>query len=269
MSVSVDGAAMSPLDAAYTEMVASGDDPGAVSGFHERLLTAWLSLVLATEPGQGAEAVRPEVFDVEEGRFVLAFDSDDRMAAFLDRARPSAGLSGRSLIAMLAGRGLGIALNLGDAPSATLLPAETIDWLSDRLRDAALVEIKAAPDWAGPPVDVPAALIDGLGRRVAAFGPTIGRAVLVASRSGDGAPALTLAVSGAPEVARAAIAAAVAEAAAICGPQDRAVQVFFVDRPSAVMKRLKKVGIVFEPLAPVADQPSAIGDDIARPPILR
>ncbi len=268
MSGIADDAAMSPLDVAFIEMAAAGDDPIAAARFHERLLAGWLSVVLAAEPEQGAEAVRPEVFDVEEGRFVLAFDSDGRMAAFLDRARPSAGLSGRSLIAMLAGRGLGIALNLGEAPSATLLPAETIDWLADRLREAALVEIDTGLDWVGPPLDAPAALIDGLGRRITAFGPTIGMAVLVASRSGDAEPALTLAVSGAPEAARAAIAAAVAEAAAICGPHDRAVQVFFVDRDLAVLARLERVGIVFE-VAAALEAPPAGSDNGARPPILR
>ena len=63
------------------------------------------------------------VYDLSDGRFVLAFDREERMAAFLDAPAPFAALSGRRLAALLDGRKLGLALNLG-APSATLLPPD-------------------------------------------------------------------------------------------------------------------------------------------------
>jgi catechol 2,3-dioxygenase-like lactoylglutathione lyase family enzyme len=99
-----------PLDAAFRAQEA---DPTLRPRFYERVLDAELVVPLAEEAG---ESMRPQVFPLEQGPYVLAFDRDKRMGAFLEGPVPFAPLSGRRLVALLAGQGIGIALNLG-APS--------------------------------------------------------------------------------------------------------------------------------------------------------
>ena len=129
------GAAMTaetPLDAAFLAQEAD-PDPALRLRFHERVLDAELAVAL-DEAAEG-DALRPSVYDLEDGRFVLAFDRDERLADFFGMPTAFAVLTGRRLAAMLAGQGTGIALNLG-APSATLLPAAAVDWLAAMVQPA-------------------------------------------------------------------------------------------------------------------------------------
>ena len=92
---------LTPLDAAFLAMEAGGEAEAPRMRFYETLLAAELFVVLEEEAG---ETLRPRLFDIEEGRFVLAFDTDERLAGFLDAPAPYAALSGRRLAAALAGR---------------------------------------------------------------------------------------------------------------------------------------------------------------------
>ena len=69
-----------PLDAAHAAMQAAPEDAAPRLRFFETLADAELFLML-TQEAQG-ETLSPETFEVEEGRFVLAFDREDRLAAF-------------------------------------------------------------------------------------------------------------------------------------------------------------------------------------------
>ena len=118
--------AETPLDRAFRAQEGDPADPALRLRFHERVLDAELLLVLVAPPAAGLE---PRVLDLEAGRYVLAFDRDERLADFLGAPAPFAALSGRRLAGLLAGQGVGIALNLG-AASASLLPPETVDWMA-------------------------------------------------------------------------------------------------------------------------------------------
>ena len=79
--------------------------------------------LLIEEAEDGAE-VRPRVFALEEGRFVLAFDREDRLAAFAEGPAPYAALPGRVLAQRLAA--VTPARKLSSTPSrtsATVRPA--------------------------------------------------------------------------------------------------------------------------------------------------
>ena len=122
------------LDTAYTAMEAAPQDDAARLRFFERLADSELFLML-TEEAQG-ENISPELFDVADGRFVLAFDREDRLAQFAGRPVPYAALSGRILSSMLAGQGIGLGLNLEVAPSSMLIPSEALGWLATTLEHA-------------------------------------------------------------------------------------------------------------------------------------
>ena len=82
-----------------------------------------------------AMSMTPRLFDIEGTRYALAFDLPERLSAFAGAA-DAATLSGRRLAAMLAAEGLGLGLNLDDAPSAQLLDPAAMVWLTTTLAHA-------------------------------------------------------------------------------------------------------------------------------------
>lgn len=256
--------AETPLDAAFLASAAD-PDPALLLRFHERVLDAELAVPLAGEAG---ETLDPQVFDLEDGRFVLAFDRDERLADFFGAPTDFAVLTGRRLATLLAGQGTGIALNLG-APSATLLPAGAVDWLAamaapaPEAREARLAGLAA-------PASVPPALAAGLAAKLAAMADAVPAAHLVATGEGSG---LVLALTGVPEAARTGVAAAVAEAVRFTADAP-SLDVTFVEAGSASAAAVARAGLRLdlprpetEPETPPAAQ--GPGRDPARPPRLR
>ena len=108
------------LDAAHAAMLAAPEDDSARLRFFERLADSELFLMLSEEARD--ENISPELFDVADGRFVLAFDLEERLAEFAGHPIPYVALSGRVLSGMLSGQGIGLGLNLESAPSSMLIP---------------------------------------------------------------------------------------------------------------------------------------------------
>ena len=97
-----------PIDRAHAAMQAAPEDDAARLRFYERLADAELFLMLTAEPA--GDEISPELFEVQDAPFVLAFDLEERLSAFAGRAVPYAALSGRALAGMLAGQGIGLAV---------------------------------------------------------------------------------------------------------------------------------------------------------------
>ena len=75
-----------PLDQAHAAMEAAPEDGAARMRFYERLADGELFLMLSAEPK--GDDVSPEIFELEEGTFVLAFDRESRLADFAGRPAP-------------------------------------------------------------------------------------------------------------------------------------------------------------------------------------
>lgn len=256
-----------PLDAAFRAMEAAPEDEAARLRFHERVLDAELFVLLEEEPR--GEAIRPMIFPLDEGRFALAFDRDARLAAFVETPAPYAALAGRRLARALAGSGVGIGLNLGVAPSQTLLPAAAIDWLAERAAAAgAAAELSDARAVRRPAAATPA-LIAALDAKVAAMAGRIDAAWLVTIEHADGAARLALAIAGATPAAEPGIAAAVAEAAQFSAA-GIALDVAFLGADPAARAAIARHGLRFDPPRPEPPRaPRAPGSDPDRPPKLR
>lgn len=258
------------IDRAFLGMEAAPGDETARARFHERVLDAELWLLLETEP-ESDDRLSPAIFEVAEGRFVLAFDADERLAAFLDAPAPFAALTGRRLVAMIAGHGLGIGLNLGAAPSATLLPAETVGWLA-AMAEAVPDTVEETPRRIGAPRGAGAELIAALDGKLAAMAGVIGAAHLVTADYADGRSTPLLLLAGVPEAARAGVAAAIAETARLSGG-GAALDLAFPEEGAPALAAARRHGLTFElpepAPAPEAAVPAAPGSDPARPPILR
>ncbi|PZQ48563.1 MAG: hypothetical protein DI556_13970 [Rhodovulum sulfidophilum] len=256
------------IDHAFLRMEADPEDIEARARFHERVLDAELFLLLAEEPETDA-ALSPRIFEIPEGRFVLAFDRDERLGAFLEEPAPYAVLAGRRLVEMIAGHGLGVGLNLGAAVSATLLPAGAVDWMAEMARGAPEEADRTARRVAAPK-SATEALIAALDHKLAAMAAVIGAAHLVEAEYADDDRGLLLMLAGVPEAARAGVAAGIAETVRLGGGAALDLTFLAPDAPGLAAARAH--GLTFDlPVAEVAapEPPRAPGSDPAKPPILR
>lgn len=258
------------LDLAHAAMAAAPDDDAARLRFYHRLADSELLLLLAEDP-QG-DSISPAIFALEAGRFVMAFDRDDRLAAFCDAPAPYAALPGRVIAAELAGQGLGLGLNLGVAPSGILLPAGALDWLAGTLAQGPVPD-QARPVGFGPPEGLAEGLAQALAAALAPFGGIARRAHLATARYEDGRTGHLLAIEAARPGAEAALARAVNEALVFSGEAAGAIDVTFVATGAAALAAMAGAALVLdlpEPeSAPEPAAPAAPGMDPARPPRLR
>lgn len=255
------------LDTAHAAMQAAPDDDAARLRFYERLADTELFMLLAGEPD--GDQISPEIFDIADGRFALIFDREERLAEFVGRTVPYAGLPGRGLVGMLAGQGIGFALNLQVAPSEMLIPAEAVDWLVETLAhnpqeaEARLTEINA-------PGGLPEAVVTGLDRKLAIAAGLARFAYLAAAVYEDGTRGHVLAFVDAVPGAEASLAKAAGEALTFSGIEAGAMDVMFVRASDQLAGHLAKVGLRFDlPEPETPHTPGAPGMDPQKPPRLR
>lgn len=256
------------LDAAHAAMLAAPDDDLARLAFHERLADSELFLHLRREPA--GDEIDPVLADVDGVPHVLAFDREDRLTEFADGAAPYAGLSGRALAAMLAGQGVGIALNPDVAPSAHLVAPEVVDWLAATLAQGPEAA-SARPVAFHPPGGLPERLVAAIDRKLATAAGLARAAHLAGVTYDDGTRSHMIAVEAAVPGAEPALAAALNEALAFSGIEAGTLDVAFLPDGHPALARLAAVAVRFDlpgrPAARVA--PAAPGSDPDRPPKLR
>ncbi len=255
---------MTMLDRAHGEMESGGNAERL--RFYERLADAEVFLLLARE--SGGDSIEPEVFPLEDGPVVLAFDTEERLSEFRPGAAYAA-LTGRALARMLAGQGLGVGLNLGVAPSSFLMDADAVDWLAGTLEgapeaaDARLQEVAA-------PRGLPEVLVTALDAKLAGLQGLASHAWLASVRYEGNQSGHVLAFSDPIPGAESALSCAVREALVFSGIDAGSLDVTFVGATDVLAKRLAKVALRFDlPTRPDTEAPDAPGTDPARPPKLR
>ncbi|MEZ5913784.1 MAG: SseB family protein [Paracoccaceae bacterium] len=259
------------LDAAHAAMLAAPDDDLARLHYYQTLADGELVLVLNRE-AQGSE-LDPRLVGIDGLDCVLAFDSEERLAAFSPVPVPYAALPGRVIVAVLAGQGAGIAVNLGEASSWMVTP-EAVDWLADALQSRPPVRVGRPADYAAP--DLPAPVIAALAAPLRHASGLAERAVLAAVRYRDGGEGHLLAfVSTRPE-AQAALARAVSEAVVFSGQPEVVLDVAFLSATAPELAAMDDVGLALAiarrlpaPQAARPRTPAAPGSDPEKPPILR
>ncbi|MGB3555350.1 MAG: SseB family protein [Jannaschia sp.] len=245
-----------PLDRAHVCAERTGAD-GDRLAFFERLAEAELHLLLN---GSGAAGeVSPRLFEVDGARYVLAFDLPERLSAFVGGAdaAPTATLSGRALARMLATDGLGLGLNLEDAPSAQLLAPDAMAWLSETLAHGPAEEERAI---AGvmPPGDLPAALLTALDGKLALAAGLARTAYLAGVEYRDGARSHILGIIDAVPGSEPDLARAVSEALVFSGLEAGGLDVTFLRAAQPLAATLARHGLridlpTLEPTGPSRD----------------
>ncbi|MEM1065948.1 MAG: SseB family protein [Pseudomonadota bacterium] len=254
------------LDQAHAAMDAAPKDEAARLRFFERLADAELHVLLEDDAG---ETVVPKVFPLEDGPIVLAFDREDRLAAFGEGPVPHAILSGRTLAGHLAGQGLGLGLNLGVAPSSILLPAAAVGWLAKTVATAPAA-LEARPVEVAPPANVPEPFLAALDAKLPAAAGLARVAYLANVVYEGGATGHMLAFIEAHAGAEAALTQAVSEALVFSGLEAGAVDVAFLSASDALAARLARTALKLElPEANVGFVQQPPGRNPKKPPILR
>ncbi|KIC41554.1 hypothetical protein RA27_09955 [Ruegeria sp. ANG-R] len=256
------------LDAAHATMQAAPEDDAARLRFFERLADSELFLMLSEEAKD--ENISPELFDVADGRFVLAFDLEERLAEFAGRPVPYVALSGRVLAGMLSGQGVGLGLNLETAPSSMLIPSKALGWLTNTLQHGPR-EVRQRLAEFHPPTGLPDSLLTALDAKLATAAGLAAAAFLVGTKADDGGRGHLLGFVSAAEGAQPALARAVSEALTFSGIEAGALDVGFFDPDEPAAAALSKVGLRFDlpqPQAPRMER-AAPGSDPERPPILK
>ncbi|MEM9476203.1 MAG: SseB family protein [Pseudomonadota bacterium] len=256
-----------PLDAAHAAMEAAPEDDAARLRFYERLADAELMLLL-TEEAQG-DRITPQVFALEEGEVVLAFDREDRLTEFTGVISPYAALSGRALASLLAGQGMGLGVNLGVAPSSILIPADAVAWLAETLAEAP-TEIEARPVEVTAPAGLPESLIAALDAKLPTAAGLARYAFLAGITYEGGVKGHMLAFIDPVPGAEDSLAQAASEALIFSGVEAGQMDVAFFAATDPMAAKLAKAALRFDLPTPIAQKvQSAPGSDPSKPPKLR
>lgn len=258
---------MTDLDIAHAAMDAAPDDDAKRLQFYERLADTELFLLLGAEPD--GDKIEPELFDIEGVNYALVFDREERLAQFVGREAPYAGLSGRVLTQMIADQDIGLALNLEVAPSAMLIPATAVSWLHETLQNAPQ-EAQARLTEVSAPVGLPETVVTGLDRKLAIAAGLARHAFLAAATYEDGAKGHVLAFVDAVPGAEQALAKAAGEALTFSGVEAGVMDVLFARSGDGLSDHLAKVGLRFDlPDLHDPQAPAAPGMDPNKPPRLK
>ncbi|UWP92904.1 SseB family protein [Aliiroseovarius crassostreae] len=259
-----------PLDHAHGAMQADLENDAVRLRFYERLADGELFVLLAKEAAGQDEEIEPEVVEVEKNKYLLVFDTEERLSAFTGQPSPYAALPGRVVAGMLAGQGIGLGVNLSVAPSSILIPAEAMEWLATTLQsgpeeiEARVAEIHAP--------SAPEALIAALDAKLASAGGLAAMACLAGVTYADGRKGHVLGFIDAMEGAENALAGAANEALTFSGIEVGQMDVGFFAGEDVMARKLASYGLRFDlpvPETPEPLKPIAPGSDPEKPPILK
>lgn len=114
-----------PLDQLWAKLGPSPKEPD-LRRYYQALLAAELFLPLEEASQSG---VTPYLVELEGTAHALVFSEESGLAAFFEEGADRVELTGAGLIEMLAGEGLGLALNPGLDRGQFFMPPETVTWL--------------------------------------------------------------------------------------------------------------------------------------------
>lgn len=122
------------LDVVYQRMQSSPESETAGLRFYEAFCDANLCVLINADTSM-------QVFETSQGKIVLAFDTDERVAEFISEATEFIKIAGRDLVMQLLASETGIGLNLNVAPTSQILSPDILTWLSEFLAESSSFSI--------------------------------------------------------------------------------------------------------------------------------
>ena len=228
-----------------------------------------LFIPLEQEP-QGSD-IEPLTFETEQGRFILGFDTELRLSSFVGKGISIAKLTGRALAALAGRQNMGLALNPDVAPSANLLSAAHLNWLTDMLKiSTGHLHSKLKAILPPQPHILPQTLLKALDSRLAKMTGMARAAFLVLGRYEDDTQKHILAFMGAPKELELILAQMILEMLVFYKYPADMLDVSFLAHDDALIAKFQAVGLRFDlPQAPQKIPLKAPGSDPQKPPILR
>lgn len=260
---------MTPLDQAHAAMEAQPDNDALRLRFYERLADSELFMLLESEPVD--DIAKPVIFPVDDRKYALVFDSEERLVDFAQAPTPYISLSGRMIATMLNGQGIGLGVNLSVTPSSILLPDTAVTWLAETLA-VKPEQTRATPVAVHAPRSVPEVLITALDTKLAAMAGVAKVAYLAEVDYEDAPKTHVIAFVGAVEQAQDAITSAVSEALTFSGIEAGTLDVLFLRAADPICAQLARVAMRFDLpdlQDPKAQEIKAPGSDPDKPPKLR
>lgn len=252
------------LDKAHAAMMARPEEGELRLSFYALLADSEVFLLLERE--SEGETIEPRLLELEGARYVLGFDSADRLTQFAGGAAPYAAVPGRIMAEMLAQEGAGLAFNLEIAPSSIMLPHEAMAWMVEALAlEPQAEKPKASGIGALKSPDVPEVLLHALDAKLARAAGLASTAYLCERENGG----LMLAILGASEPAQAALAKAASEALVFSGLEDVSLDVAFFNESESLRAQLRGMALRFDIPEPRARERITPGSDPSAPPKLR
>ncbi len=253
------------LDKAHADMQADVNNSAARLRFYEKFAGVELFLLLKSEAS--GDQISPEVFELPDNSYVLAFDREDRLSGFTGQPSPYAALSGQGICKMLSENNLGLGLNLDVAPSSTLIPPEAVRWVADMETAPEMREEKARNF--STPKGLDQDFLTLLDTRLAAATGLAAMAYLVGVTYEDGTQGHLLAFIDALPDACDSLVKTVAQALVFSGLNTEVLDVAFFQASDPVAATLAKNGLRFDLPQPEKHVPVAPGTDPEKPPVLR
>lgn len=260
------------LDAVFVSAMAAKED-SAMGAFYDALAATTLYMPIDGDP-EGDEP-QPMALELEGGPTLLVFDTEERLAEFVERPTGYAAAPGRTVIEMAARVGAQIGVNLGPSPSATLLPADVVAWIAEALTMP--VEIRDfSKVMLSPPEAPEEGLLEALAERLAEFADVIAEAWLVGAETGEGPAGMVLIATPAPQVPAqdedlaAALSEGISRAVQFATPGVRPPDLALVEEGAKPLMVARRVGIGLHAVAQEPNQaPAAPGSNPSKPPKLR
>ena len=228
--------------------------------FFENFSSTEYHLALNREPT--GDHLSPQIFETSEGKFALAFDSEEALSDFAGEGA-YATLPGRVLAAILSKSGLGLCLNPEHDPN--LLVPDDFKWLIEVLARPPMPANPSLYD-IQPATNISENLFQAFQRRIKKAPGLAEHAILARA---DGAP--VIAVVGAAEKTQDALAGTLQEALTFSDVSEE-WSIAFIAKGSEFEGRLREFGtvIAFPPAeTQSSDTRPAPGSDPENPPILR
>ena len=227
-----------------------------------RLADTELFAALVAEPL--TDTAELQSFDLPEGRFALACDSEVRLADFIGGPVAYLAMPGRVLAATLADEGQGLLVNPGH-PSQMMLDAGTLRWLTEALAARpSMASAESARRLLPPRPEAVRLLSEPLAQRLADMVGLVGRLTLLQAEWSDGRQGHALMLQGVAPAHEAAIAKAFAELLAFLPQLPGGIDIGFSDR------EMPANALTLEPPPPPAAPPEPkLMRDPDAPPRLR
>ncbi|WP_093973964.1 SseB family protein [Boseongicola aestuarii] len=215
--------------------------------FYETLAEARI-FVLLDDTAKG-ETYEPKVFTLKDAQYLLAFDVPEQADELTGSTASTSPTLGMDLFKLLRGRDIGLGINMGGTSSATLISGETIEMICAYYDGEAGEPLVADADTSQfrallAPQNFPDTLQNALSDMLFRLQQTFNKAVLLKAEYEEGKSGFIVAVSGAADPDRGAIAAAVEDALKASRRNDVQLDVAFLGLDDPMASRIERVGQV-------------------------